>query len=124
MKKAVGSDEVYSFIRVFRASNFSFSEDVSFTWRIRRGRKPIGVFGLIGMPETSTFDIAVGGGREYRDDAGYFLARLVLAPQKVEETSSPSAKDVVVALDTSLSMRGFKLESAFNAISYFLENLK
>lgn len=121
-EKGVGSDEVHSFIRVFRASNFSFSEDVSFTWRIREEENRLDVW-TYRDAETSTFNVTVGGGREYRDEAGYFLARLVLASQKVDEVSSLQQRDIIVALDTSLSMKGFKLESAFNAVSYFLENL-
>lgn len=121
-EKGEGGDEVRSFVRSFRASNFSFLEDMSFSWRTLSDNNQLNIWTYRDV-ETATLDVSVGGGKIYKDDAGYFLARLLLAGKNVEKSDGIPPKDIVIALDTSLSMRGPKLESAFNAVSYFIENL-
>jgi Ca-activated chloride channel homolog len=65
---------------------------------------------------------AFGGGRRYTDERGYFMIRTpIQLPAPTTETAE--RQDVVIALDTSLSMRGGKLERAVAAIESLLEEL-
>lgn len=65
---------------------------------------------------------AFGGGQRYTDDRGYFVLRspLQLQPRGEEPRGR---QDVVIALDTSLSMRGAKLERAVAAVEELLGQL-
>ena len=65
---------------------------------------------------------AFGGGRRYTDDRGYFVLRapVQLGPREAELEGED---DLVIALDTSLSMRGSKLERAVAAVEALLDRL-
>ncbi len=78
-------------------------------------RRPITGEGLVDRT-------AFGGGRVYTDDRGYFVVRSPAQFDRPDEGEAPP-QDVVIALDTSLSMRGGKLERAVGAVEGLLERL-
>jgi len=65
---------------------------------------------------------AFGGGRRYTDDRGYFVLRTPAQFSRPSE-SDQGPQDLVIALDTSLSMRGGKLERAVGAVEGLLAGL-
>jgi Ca-activated chloride channel family protein len=66
------------------------------------------------------------GGELYRDERGYFLSRTILnlsgTPPGGKVTRA--GRDIVLLLDTSLSMQWDKLERSYQAIEYFLKHLQ
>ena len=65
-------------------------------------------------------DISAAGGENYRDANGFFSARVVF-PRLDEATFEP--KQVVFALDTSLSMQWDKLDRALATLTHLLTRL-
>ena len=65
---------------------------------------------------------AFGGGRRYTDDRGYFALRTPAQFSSPDEGDG-EAQDLVIALDTSLSMRGGKLERAVGAVEGLINGL-
>ncbi len=63
-----------------------------------------------------------GDGTVYRDDRGYFLVRALLSLTQPKSEKRPP-RDVVILLDTSLSMQWEKLERSFAALEYFIGRL-
>jgi len=64
-----------------------------------------------------------GGGA--RDGRGYFMARLILGQKSVSSSKATlPGRDVILLLDTSLSMQWEKLERAYGAVEYFLGHLR
>jgi Ca-activated chloride channel homolog len=66
------------------------------------------------------------GGEVYRDERGFFMSRTILnlsgTPPGAKVTRT--GRDVVLLLDTSLSMQWDKLERSYQAIEYFLKHLQ
>jgi Ca-activated chloride channel family protein len=118
-------------VGAFRATldrrDVALAEDLQVTFRLARSggslrpavlahRAP---FGAAGRVDRSAF----GGGQRYTDDRGYFvLAAPVQLTQRAPAVAEP--QDVVIALDTSLSMRGPKLERAVGAVEGLLAKLR
>lgn len=71
-------------------------------------------------------DRSAFGGELYRDERGFFLSRTILnlsgTPPGARVTRT--GRDVVLLLDTSLSMQWDKLERSYQAIEYFLKHLQ
>ncbi len=64
-----------------------------------------------------------GDGTVYRDERGYFLVRALFGLAPAARPAKRAPRDVVILLDTSLSMQWEKLERSFAALEYFLGRL-
>ena len=74
--------------------------------------------------ETGRMDLSpFGDGTVYRDPRGYFLVRALFGLGSSPPSANRAPRDVVILLDTSLSMQWEKLERSFAALEYFLGRL-
>ena len=62
-----------------------------------------------------------GSGTHFRDKTGFYGARLFFPKSRDAETATP--KQVVLAMDTSLSMQWGRLDRAYEMVTTVLENL-
>ncbi len=118
-----------AFGAVLDQRDFVADEDLQVTFRLDRpGGGPLRpvvlthreALGPAGRIDRSAF----GGGRRYMDDRGYFVVRAPVQLDHEANSSAAAPRDVVIALDTSLSMRGPKLERAVGAVEGLLAKLR
>ncbi|HUX07539.1 MAG TPA: VIT domain-containing protein [Acidobacteriota bacterium] len=64
-----------------------------------------------------------GGGKTLADEAGYFAASVVYNLNGGAKGRDLPPKDVVLMVDTSLSMQWDKLDKSYEAVEFFLRNL-
>lgn len=112
----------------FDGTDVPLSDDLSIEMRLGGG-PPLDVLAYRDVRPGGRVDISpFGDGTVYRDERGYFLVRTLVGPL-VEAGKGPQAagprppRDVVVLLDTSLSMQWEKLERSFAAFEYLLGRL-
>jgi len=120
-KTGQGDDGVHKIIREFNARDLSFADDIAFTWKLKVPERQLDFLTYRDV-HRQALDISPDGGRTYHDDTGYFLGRVTFGTERSSGDSAP--RDIIFALDTSLSMHGRKLEAAFEALSDFMGRLK
>ena len=116
----VTKSEPNEFEADIRARGVELKEDFSFDYRINVPESTLS-FTTYRAPETiSSYDLR-DPKLATRNPAGYFEARAVFNQQANTQTQQP--RNVVLLLDTSLSMYGEKLKRAVEAVDYFLHSL-
>lgn len=116
----------------FDGSDVPLTEDLSIEMRLGGG-PTLDALAYRDVLPGGRVDISpFGDGTVYRDERGYFLVRTLVGPladaQNLKQAASQAAgprapRDVVVLLDTSLSMQWEKLERSFAAFEYLLGRL-
>src|SRR5262249_34957137 len=101
-------------------------DDLTIEMAIGQTDKPVEALAYRDVAPGGRKDVSpFGDGTVYRDQRGFFLARALAElepPKKPGEARAP--RDVVILLDTSLSMQWEKLERSFGALEYFLGRLQ
>jgi Ca-activated chloride channel family protein len=117
------------FAGVYDARDVALGDDLTIEMTVgpfKADDKPVEVLPYRDVAPGGRKDVSpFGDGTVYRDQRGYFLARALAeleAPRKQGEARPP--RDVVILLDTSLSMQWEKLERSFGALEYFLGRLQ
>ncbi len=117
-----GSTGGTGFKLVYKGKDVNLAEDVQVGWRIEPPAG--GVAGrLYAYRDTRPRkDRSPFGGATYVDETGFFLARGVFASASAADPKAKPDKprDVVVLLDTSLSMQWDKMDVALAALGSFL----
>jgi Ca-activated chloride channel homolog len=112
--------EAHEFEAEIRARGVKLNEDFSFDYRIDVPESVLS-FTTYRAPETiSSYDLR-DPNLAARNPDGYFEARAIFNQRANTQTQQP--RNVVLLLDTSLSMYGEKLKRAVEAVDYFLHSL-
>lgn len=113
------------------ARNISLTEDFGFNYRIEVPESTLSVIAFRAPEQLSAYDLRDPALASANPD-GYFQANAIFNQGHRQEggAARPDAggvetppRNVVILLDTSLSMRGDKLARAFEAVEYFLRGL-
>lgn len=107
----------------FEASNIELTEDLSFSYGIAVPGTSFGFLAYRAPERISPEELR--DPRRAKDSDGYFEASIILnrdgrAPGATEP---PEPRSVLIMLDTSLSMRGEKLERSYEAVESVLRSL-
>ena len=116
----VTKSEPNEFEADIRARGVELKEDFSFDYRINVPESALAFTTYRAPEKISSYDLR-DPSLAARNPAGYFEARAVFNQQPNAQTRQP--RNVVVLLDTSLSMYGEKLKRAVEAVDYFLHSL-
>jgi len=103
-----------------RARGVAPTEDFSFDYRIDVPESTLSFTTYRAPDKISSYDLR-DPKLATRNPAGFFEARALFNEQAHKQTQQP--RNVVLLLDTSLSMYGEKLKSAVEAVDYFLHSL-
>ena len=103
-----------------RARGVAPTEDFSFDYRIDVPESTLSFTTYRAPEKISSYDLR-DPKLATRNPAGFFEARALFNEQAHKQTQQP--RNVVLLLDTSLSMYGEKLKSAVEAVDYFLHSL-
>jgi len=103
-----------------RARGVALTEDFSFDYRINVPESQLSFTTYRAPEKISSYDLR-DPKLATRNPAGYFEARAVFNQQA--NTPNQQPRNVVLLLDTSLSMYGEKLRRAVEAVDYFLHSL-
>jgi Ca-activated chloride channel family protein len=112
----------------FHARDIELKDDFSFDYRINVSESALSWIAYRAPEQISAYDLR-DPSLAARNPDGYFEARAIFNQQRrspgVDEKSRGNAKprNVVLLLDTSLSMYGEKLTRAVEAVDYFLHSL-
>ena len=116
----VTKSEANEFEADIHARGVELKEDFSFDYRLNVPENALSVTTYRAPDRISSYDLR-DPSLAAHNPAGYFEARAVFNQQPNNKTQPP--RNVVLALDTSLSMYGEKLKRAVEALDYFLHSL-
>ena len=116
----VTKSEPNEFEADIRARGVELKEDFSFDYRINVPESALAFTTYRAPEKISSYDLR-DPSLAARNPAGYFEARAVFNQQPNAQTRQP--RNVILLLDTSLSMYGEKLKRAVEAVDYFLHSL-
>ncbi|HEU4433399.1 MAG TPA: VIT domain-containing protein [Pyrinomonadaceae bacterium] len=119
---AVTKSEPTEFEADFHASGLELKDDFSFDYRINVPESTLSFTTYRAPEQISAYDL--------RDPAlaaqnpnGYFEARAIFNQNSGTNAANKQPRNVILLLDTSLSMYGEKLKRAVEALDYFLNSL-
>jgi len=116
----VTKSEPNEFEADIRAHNVTLKEDFSFDYRIDVPASTLSFTAYRAPERISSYDLRDPKLAAPNPD-GYFEARAIFNQQSSTQTQQP--RNLVLLLDTSLSMYGEKLKRAVEAVDYFLHSL-
>src|SRR5689334_5230692 len=116
----VTKSESNEFEADIRARGVELKDDFSFDYRINVPESALSVTTYRAPERISSYDLR-DPSLAARNPDGYFEARAIFNQQANTQTQQP--RNVVLLLDTSLSMYGEKLKRAVEAVDYFLHSL-
>jgi len=116
----VTKSEPNEFEADIRARNVALKEDFNFDYRIDVPESTLSFTAYRAPEKISSYDLR-DPNLATRNPAGYFEARAVFNQHANSQTRQP--RNIVLMLDTSLSMYGEKLKRAVEAVDYLLHSL-
>ncbi len=120
-KKLKANGEVYTWQAEYEGGPLKLDRDLFLVVPIDISKSRLSLFSYRDV-ETESLDLSATGGKTYKDERGYFLAEAVYnLPDKQEEDKK--ARDVVILIDTSLSMQMYKLRQAARVAEEVLAGL-
>jgi len=117
----VTKSEPNEFEAEFHANGLELKEDFSFDYRINVPESTLSFTTYRAPEQISAYDLR-DPALAVHDPDGYFEARTVFN-QSAGTTQNRRPRNVILLLDTSLSMYGEKLKRAVEALDYFLNSL-
>ena len=117
----VTKSEPNDFEADFHASGFDLKQDFSFDYHIDVPESTLSFTTYRAPEQISAYDLR-DPALAAQNPSGYFEARTVFN-QKGATTKTNQPRNVILLLDTSLSMYGEKLKRAVEALDYFLNSL-
>ncbi|HEU4871441.1 MAG TPA: VIT domain-containing protein [Pyrinomonadaceae bacterium] len=120
LELSVIKSEPNDFEADFRARGAELKEDFSFDYRINVPESTLSFTTYRAPERISSYDLR-DPSLATNNPAGYFEARAIFNQANSQTTQQP--RNVVLLLDTSLSMYGDKLKRAVEAVDYFLHSL-
>ena len=121
LELTVVKSEPNEFEADFRARGVELKEDFSFDYRINVPESTLSFTTYRAPERISSYDLR-DPSLATNNPAGYFEARAVFNQANSQKTQR-QPRNVVLLLDTSLSMYGDKLKRAVEAVDYFLHSL-
>lgn len=116
---SVTKSEPNEFEADFHATGLELKQDFSFDYRINVPESTLSFTTYRAPEQISAYDLR-DPALAVQDPSGYFEAR-ALFNQSATQTRQP--RNIILVLDTSLSMYGEKLRRAVEALDYFLNSL-
>jgi Ca-activated chloride channel family protein len=116
----VTKSEAGEFEADFQARDLELKEDFAFDYRINVPESALSWIAYRAPEQISAYDLRDPALAANNPD-GYFEARAVFNQGSNDQTEQP--RNIVLLLDTSLSMYGEKLKRAVEALDYFLHSL-
>ena len=117
---AVVKSEPNEFEAEFHANGLELKEDFSFDYRINVPETTLSFTTYRAPEQISAYDLR-DPSLAAQNPSGYFEARTVF--NEAATTPNKQPRNVILLLDTSLSMYGEKLKRAVEALEYFLNSL-
>jgi len=117
----VTKSEPNEFEADFHATGFELKQDFSFEYRIDVPESTLSFTTYRAPEQISAYDLR-DPALAVQNPSGYFEARAVFN-QKRTTAQNTQPRNVILLLDTSLSMYGEKLRRAVEALDYFLNSL-
>ncbi|HKG59681.1 MAG TPA: VIT domain-containing protein [Pyrinomonadaceae bacterium] len=118
---AVTKSEPNEFEADFHASGFELKQDFSFDYRIDVPESTLSFTTYRAPEQISAYDLR-DPALAVQNPSGYFEARAVFN-QRGATAQNRQPRNVILLLDTSLSMYGEKLKRAVEALDYFVNSL-
>jgi Ca-activated chloride channel family protein len=119
---AVTKSEANEFEADFHASGLELKQDFSFDYHIDVPESTLSFTTYRAPEQISAYDLRDPALAE-QNPGGYFEARAIFNQSANATTQNRQPRNVILLLDTSLSMYGEKLKRAVEALDYFLNSL-
>ena len=118
----ITKSEPNEFEAEFHASGFELKQDFSFAYRINVPESTLSFTTYRAPEQISAYDLR-NPAVAVQNPSGYFEARAVFNQSAGTTSQNRQPRNVILLLDTSLSMYGEKLKRAVEALDYFLNSL-
>jgi Ca-activated chloride channel family protein len=119
----VTKSEANEFEGEFQATALELKDDFAFDYHINVPESALSWIAYRAPEQISAYDLR-DPALAARNPDGYFEARAIFNQRGNAERDAQQPRNVVLLLDTSLSMYGEKLKRAVEALDYFLHSLK
>ena len=119
----VTKSEANEFEGEFQARGLELKDDFAFDYHINVPESALSWITYRAPEQISAYDLR-DPALVARNPDGYFEARAIFNQQGDAPPNSQPSRNVVLLLDTSLSMYGEKLQKAVEALDYFLHSLR
>jgi Ca-activated chloride channel family protein len=106
----------------FQARDLDLKEDFAFDYRIDAPESALSWIAYRAPEQVSAYDLRDPALAANNPD-GYFEARAIFNQRGANNNQPQSPRNIILLLDTSLSMYGEKLKRAVEALDYFLHSL-
>jgi Ca-activated chloride channel homolog len=110
----------------FQAHNITLTDDFAFNYRIELPESTLSVITYRAPEQITAYDLR-DPALAARNPDGYFQATAIFNQSRrvgqADASANAPPRNVLLLLDTSLSMRGEKLTRSFEAVDYFLHDL-
>jgi Ca-activated chloride channel family protein len=118
----VTKSEANEFEGEFQAKAIELKDDFAFDYQINAPESALSWIAYRAPEQISAYDLRDPALAAHNPD-GYFEARAIFNQRGGAQRDSQQSRNVVLLLDTSLSMYGEKLKRAVEALDYFLHSL-
>jgi Ca-activated chloride channel family protein len=118
----ITKSETGEFEADFHARDLELKEDFAFDYRIDVPESALSWIAYRAPEQISAYDLRDPALAANNPD-GYFEARAIFNQRSDSNDQTPEPRNIVLLLDTSLSMYGEKLKRAVEALDYFLHSL-
>jgi Ca-activated chloride channel family protein len=118
----VTKSEAGEFEGDFHARDLELKEDFSFNYRIDVPESTLSWIAYRAPEQISAYDLRDPALAAHNPD-GYFEARAIFNQRGDNNSQTQEPRNIILLLDTSLSMYGEKLSRAVEALDYFLHSL-
>lgn len=118
----VTKSEAGEFEGDFQARGLELKEDFAFDYRINVPESALSWIAYRAPEQISAYDLRDPALAAHNPD-GYFEARAIFNQRGNHNSESQQPRNIVLLLDTSLSMYGEKLKRAVEALDFFLHSL-
>lgn len=119
---AVTKSEPNEFEADFHATGLELKQDFSFAYRINIPKTTLSFITYRAPEQISAYDLR-DPALAVQNPSGYFEARALFNQSEGAAAQDRPPRNVILLLDTSLSMYGDKLKRAVEALEYFLNSL-
>lgn len=109
-----------SFKAHFIAQDVNLTEDLAFTVEYQMPDTKLDLIAYRDLDHVD-WNISPAGGGHFRDDTGYYQARLLFAPRESPEVGK---RNIILVVDGSLSMLGDKLDRAVEMIDLLVRRFQ
>ncbi|ADW68517.1 VIT domain-containing protein [Granulicella tundricola] len=116
--------DAHTVVGVWQSNNVTFTDDLAATWTLDPKAADTLIVSTFRNPHPPLPSATERSPKPPQPEPGFFLAQTLIAPEPPATTHASEPRNVILLLDTSLSMQWDKLERSYAALETVLRSLQ